>query len=65
MIRAATVLALLLLAACGQKGALYMPDEARPVVLPATPAPAQGTEEQDEAERQRQQQEAPGNAAGN
>jgi len=66
MIRAAVVLACLLLAACGQKGGLYMPDEARPVVVPATPAasatPADA--ESDDAQRQ-QQQDAADNAAGN
>ena len=67
MIRGAAVLACLLLAACGQKGDLYMPDVARPVVVPANPAPAAdaGDEPDDEADRQRQQQGAAGNAAGN
>jgi predicted small lipoprotein YifL len=69
MIRAAALLACLLLAACGQKGDLYMPDEATPVAIPATattPASASADDkEQDEAQRQRQQQGAAGNAAGN
>jgi len=39
MIRAAAVLtALLLLAACGQKGALRLPDTPAPAVAPPVPA---------------------------
>jgi predicted small lipoprotein YifL len=69
MIRIAIPLACLLLAACGQRGGLYMPDDARPTVVPVTPATAQPaapaaedattTDEQ----RRRQQQAAPANNA--
>lgn len=63
MIRAAAFLACLLLAACGQRGDLYMPAEARPVVVPANPAAAEeGASEEEDAEGQ--QQDAAGNAAG-
>jgi len=78
MKRTAALLACLLLTACGQKGALYLPDEARPVVPatatanPASPtaspatAPAGDAATTDEEQRRRQQQAAPGNnAAGN
>lgn len=75
MKRATPLFACLLLAACGQKGALYIPDRANPVVVPATPAaspaatpaPAAGTNPTDDEQRQRQQpqQAAPGNNAGN
>ena len=69
MIRVAALFACLLLAACGQKGNLYLPDEAKPVVVPATPestpAPATDAANTTDEERQRKQQTAPGNAAGN
>jgi predicted small lipoprotein YifL len=77
MKRIAALLACLLLAACGQKGSLYLPDEARPVAVPATttpsPAPAAtgdagaaAAATADEEQRRRQQQAAPGNnPAGN
>ena len=66
-------LACLLLAACGQKGNLYLPNEARPVNVPAKPqaspvtAPADGTAGQSDAQRkQQQQQTAPaGNTTNN
>jgi predicted small lipoprotein YifL len=72
-IRATAIIACLLLAACGQKGALYIPDRANPVVVPATAAPATGAtpatpagETTDEERRQQQQpQGAPGNNPGN
>lgn len=50
---AAALLAALLLAGCGQKGPLYLPDKkpaavtpppATPAAVPATPAPAQPTQ---------------------
>jgi predicted small lipoprotein YifL len=61
------LLAGLLLAACGQKGDLYLPDEAKAVVVPATttaapPAADQPADDAD-AQRRRQQQAAP--ATGN
>jgi predicted small lipoprotein YifL len=67
MKRVGAMLACLLLAACGQKGDLYMPDTARPVVVPANPAPATGdaATDQDDDDQPRQQQGAAGNAAGN
>ena len=66
MTRATAVLACLLLAACGQKGNLYMPDEAREVVPVTTSTSAQDADDsQDDAETQRQQQGAADNAAGN
>jgi predicted small lipoprotein YifL len=70
MIRAVAVLACLLLAACGQKGALYLPDAAQPVVVSAPPAAAPASADdpaadQDDADQTRQQQGAAGNAAGN
>jgi predicted small lipoprotein YifL len=68
MIRVGAVLACLLLAACGLKGDLYMPDTARPVVVPATAAPATGeaaADEDDDADQTPQQQGAAGNAANN
>jgi predicted small lipoprotein YifL len=67
--------ACLLLAACGQKGALYLPDEARPVTVPASTgtaatgadagADAQGNADADsaDAQRRRQQQATPANPA--
>jgi predicted small lipoprotein YifL len=70
MIRAAALLACLLLAACGQRGGLYIPDESRPTAVPATPPAAQlpapaGTEDATatEEQRRRQQQAAPANNA--
>jgi predicted small lipoprotein YifL len=77
MIRKLSVIACLLLAACGQKGALYLPDEARPVNVPpstgaaATDADAggnaQGNADADadgtDARRRRQQQATPANPA--
>ncbi len=72
MIRVAIPLACLLLAACGQRGGLYMPDEGRPTAVPVTPAtaqapaPAADDEATTDEQRRRQQQAAPGNnAAGN
>jgi predicted small lipoprotein YifL len=70
-VRATTaLLACLLLAACGQKGALYLPDGNRSSVTPATPAASPATApasdaETDEQRRQRQQQAAPANTPGN
>jgi predicted small lipoprotein YifL len=64
--RSSLLFACLLLCACGQKGNLYLPDESRPVVVPATPqaspatAPADDTGAQsDEERRKRAQQTAP------
>jgi predicted small lipoprotein YifL len=72
MKRTAALLACLLLAACGQKGALYLPDENRSTVVPASPAaspataPAADADATDEQRRQRQQQAPPANnPAGN
>jgi predicted small lipoprotein YifL len=72
MKRTAALLACLLLAACGQKGALYLPDENRSTVVPAAPAanpataPAADADATDEQRRQRQQQAPPANnPAGN
>jgi len=68
MIRVGALLACLLLAACGQKGDLYMPDTARPVVVPVTPAPATGeaaADDDDDADQAPQQQGAADNAATN
>lgn len=67
------LLACLLLAACGQKGALYLPDESRSTVVPVSPAtgpaatPAPDADPTDEQQRQRQQQQAApaNNPAGN
>lgn len=66
MIRATTLLACLLLAACGQRGALYFPEEARATTVPVTPAAtpaatgdAAETEEQQRQRQQQQQQAAP------
>lgn len=77
MTRYASLLACLLLAACGQKGALYLPDEARPVTVPpATGAAATGADaagnaqgnadadtDSADAQRRRQQQATPANPA--
>jgi predicted small lipoprotein YifL len=77
MLRKLSVIACLLLAACGQKGALYLPDEARPVNVPPSTgtvatgadagADAQGNANADadgtEAQRRRQQQATPANPA--
>jgi predicted small lipoprotein YifL len=52
MIRATALLACLLLAACGQKGALYIPDAARPVTVPTTPEDAGQDDTQDEDQQQ-------------
>ena len=68
MIRVAASLACLLLAACGQRGALYMPEDRRSTAVPVAPAAAQppvpagadGTDTTDE-QRRRQQQAAPTN----
>jgi predicted small lipoprotein YifL len=72
MIRTTALLACLLLAACGQKGALYLPDQANPVAVPATPvsspagaAPLESGAVSTEEERRQQQQAAPGNNTGN
>jgi len=76
MKRTTALLACLLLAACGQKGALYLPDESRGTVVPvvpttgpaATPAPdADPTDEQQRQRQQQQQQQAApaNNPAGN
>ena len=66
------LLACLLLAACGQKGALYLPDESRTTITPASPvaspaaAPATGTETEEQQRQRQQQQVAPAtNPAGN
>jgi predicted small lipoprotein YifL len=66
------LLACLLLAACGQKGALYLPDESRTTITPASPAaspaaaPAAGAETEEQQRQRQQQQAAPApNPAGN
>lgn len=69
--RTSLLLACLLLAACGQKGNLYLPDESRPVLVPATPqaspatAPADdaGATQSDDERRKAAQQAAPANDA--
>jgi predicted small lipoprotein YifL len=61
MIRVGAVLACLLLAACGQKGDLYMPEPAQPVVVPATPASPGASTEPEEQDEQDQQRNAAGN----
>ncbi len=70
MIRVAASLACLLLAACGQRGGLYLPDESRPTAVPVTPAVTQspapaGTEDTNttDEQRRRQQQATPANNA--
>jgi predicted small lipoprotein YifL len=64
MIRAAVPIACLLLAACGQRGGLYIPEESRPTAVPATPAATTGDEaDTTEEQRRRQQQAAPANNA--
>ncbi len=70
MIRVAASLTCLLLAACGQRGGLYLPDESKATAVPATPAATQstapaGTDDADatEEQRRRQQQAAPANNA--
>lgn len=73
MKRTTALLACLLLAACGQKGALYLPDESRSTVVPVSPAaspataPTPGADATDQQQRQRQQQQAApaNNPAGN
>ncbi len=74
VLRAAALLAGLLLCACGQKGNLYLPDESRPVVVPATPqaspavAPAgaaTGSQDDDEQRRRAQQPAPADDATGN
>ncbi len=70
------LLGCLLLAACGQKGNLYLPDESKPVIVPvqpmaspvppaATPAPANdpaaGTTDDEQRRRQQQQAAPPAN----
>jgi predicted small lipoprotein YifL len=69
MIRVAASLACLLLAACGQRGALYLPDESRPTAVPVapataqSPAPAAADDETTDEQSQRQRQAAPANNA--
>jgi predicted small lipoprotein YifL len=75
MIRKLPLIACLLLAACGQKGALHLPDEAEPVTVPpstgaAAGADAGGTAQGNanadadiDAQRRRQQQATPANPA--
>lgn len=68
MIRVAIPLACLLLAACGQRGGLYLPEDSRPTAVPVTPAstpPATSTDDAatTEEQRRRQQQAAPANNA--
>jgi predicted small lipoprotein YifL len=74
MIRTTALFACLLLAACGQRGSLYLPDQANPVAVPVTPAPSPagaapndaGSAASEDEQRQRQQQQAaPGNNTGN
>jgi predicted small lipoprotein YifL len=69
MIRVAASLACLLLAACGQRGALYLPDESRPTAVPVppaatqSPAPVAADDESTDEQRRRQQQAAPASNA--
>ncbi len=74
MLRVIAPLACLLLAACGQKGNLYLPEEREAVAVPvqpaaspipaATPADDANTDETEEQRRQRQQA-APASNTGN
>jgi predicted small lipoprotein YifL len=67
MIRVAVPLACLLLAACGQRGGLYMPEDSRPTAVPVTPTATPPATADDaattEEQRRRQQQAAPANNA--
>jgi predicted small lipoprotein YifL len=65
MLRAAALIACLLLAACGQKGDLYLPSEERDaVIVPVTPASSPVEEPADGNDRQRRNTPAP-NPTGN
>ncbi len=75
MLRVIAPLACLLLAACGQKGNLYLPEDSEAVVAPvqqpvASPVPAatpagDATQETEEQRRQRQQPAPAGNTGNN
>jgi predicted small lipoprotein YifL len=73
MFRVIAPLACLLLAACGQKGNLYLPEDREAVAVPAQPAaspvpaaaPAGASTEETEEQRRQRQQAAPANNTGN
>lgn len=60
-LRTTLFVACLLLAACGQRGDLYLPEKSTAVVVPATGTAA----DEDEDAEDRPQQGTAGNAAGN